>query len=72
MRHAHMIIAHNQFDLLERLITCLDNPNNDIYIHIDSKVKSFDFARFLQLTKYSTVEFTERVSVSWGGYSQIK
>ena len=34
MRHAYMIIAHNQFDLLEKIVSCLDTPNNDIYIHI--------------------------------------
>lgn len=72
MRHAYMIIAHNQFDLLEKIVSCLDTPNNDIYIHIDSKVKEFDFERFSQLTKHSKVEFTQRVSVSWGGYSQIE
>lgn len=72
MRHAYMIIAHNQFDLLERIIFCLDNPNNDIYIHIDEKVKTFDFDYFSHLTKYSKVVFTDRVRVSWGGFSQIQ
>lgn len=72
MRHAYMIIAHNQFDLLERIIFCLDNPNSDIYIHIDAKVKTFDFDYFSKLTKYSKIVFTERVSVSWGGFSQIQ
>ena len=35
--HAYMIIAHNQFELLERLIAALDDERNDIYIHIDKK-----------------------------------
>ena len=71
MRHAFMIIAHHQFELLEQLIRCLDNPNNDIYIHIDAKVKAFDFVYFSQMANFSTITFTERVNVSWGGFSQI-
>ena len=45
-KHAYMIIAHNDFDLLETLVRLLDDPRNDLYIHIDAKVQDFDFARF--------------------------
>lgn len=38
-KHAYMIIAHNEFDLLEILVRLLDDPRNDIYVHIDAKVK---------------------------------
>ncbi len=71
--HAYMIIAHNQFELLEKLILALDDKRNDIFVHIDAKVKDFDFKRFSELTEYSRVIFTdERVSVHWGDYSQVK
>lgn len=30
-KHAYMIIAHNEFDLLEILVRLLDDPRNDIY-----------------------------------------
>lgn len=44
-----------------------------IYIHIDAKVKDFDFNYFLSLTNYSKIRFTdERVSVTWGDFSQVK
>ena len=36
-KHAYLIICHNQFKLLKKLIMMLDNENNDIYIHIDKK-----------------------------------
>ena len=36
-RHAYLIMAHNQFDLLCKLIRELDYELNDIYIHIDKK-----------------------------------
>ena len=34
--HAYLIIAHDQFDLLESLLKCIDDERNDIYIHIDT------------------------------------
>lgn len=70
--HAYMIIAHNQFELLERLIKALDDERNDIYIHIDSKVKDFDFEHFKSLVKYSKLYFTDRISITWGDFSQVK
>lgn len=34
-KHAYLIIAHNDFEILENLIILLDDMRNDIYIHID-------------------------------------
>lgn len=71
--HAYMIIAHNQFELLEKLILALDDERNDIFVHIDAKVKDFDFARFESISQHSRVIFTdERVNVTWGDFSQVK
>ena len=71
--HAYMIIAHNQFELLEKLITALDDVRNDIFVHIDSKVKNFDFDYFKGLVRHSNLVFTdERINVTWGDYSQVK
>lgn len=70
--HAYMIIAHNQFELLERLIKALDDERNDIYIHIDAKVKDFDFDRFKSLAACSKVYFTDRIKITWGDFSQVK
>lgn len=71
--HAYMIIAHNQFELLEMLIKKLDDKRNDIFVHIDAKVKDFDFDKFKSITKYSKIIFTEeRISITWGDFSQVK
>ena len=70
-RHAYLIMAHSHFDFLKELLLCLDDRRNDIYLHIDLKAGSFDFAGFSQLLSQSGLFFTERLSVSWGGYSQI-
>lgn len=70
--HAVMIIAHNQFELLEKLILALDDVRNDIFVHIDAKVSDFDFEKFSKLTSYSRVVFTDnRINVTWGDVSQV-
>lgn len=71
-KHAYMIIAHNEFDLLETLVRLLDDPRNDLYIHIDAKVQDFDFARFHGLVQHANLQFTpRRLSVTWGHSSQV-
>lgn len=35
MRHAYMIMAHNQFELLELLVKCLDWTRGDPYVFRD-------------------------------------
>lgn len=37
MKHAYLIMAHNDIPLLRKLIEILDYPDNDIYLHIDKK-----------------------------------
>lgn len=71
--HAYMIIAHNQFLLLERLIKSLDDKRNDIYIHIDKKVKDFDFDRIKNAMRYSSIYFTDvRYSIKWASFDMVK
>lgn len=71
-RHAYLIIAHHQFELLKKIITLLDDERNDIYIHIDKKVKNFDKELLCKAAKSSNIFFAKRIKVAWGGYSQIK
>ena len=40
MKHAYLIIAHNEFELLKLLIDRIDDARNDIYIHIDQKTNT--------------------------------
>ena len=39
MKHAWLIIAHNEFEVLRLLLESLDDERNDIYVHLDRKVK---------------------------------
>ena len=70
--NAFLIIAHNNFSILEKILRLLDHEENDFYIHIDSKVKDFDENLFKKLCKLSSVTFVERINVTWGGYSLVE
>lgn len=70
-RHAFLIIAHNEPELLKILISLLDHPRCDIYIHIDRKA---DINMFSDInTKNPNIRFVEdRIDVKWGHYSLIQ
>ena len=69
MKHAYLIMAHNQFLALKELVSALDDVRNDIYIHFDKKVKKLPNLN----TRFSKLEvLEERVNVIWGDISQIK
>ncbi|GFP74206.1 beta-1,6-N-acetylglucosaminyltransferase [Clostridium fungisolvens] len=71
-RHAYLIIAHSEFNLLKILLHMIDDERNDIFIHIDKKVKSFDRDYISREIKKSNVYFSDRINVVWGSVSQIE
>lgn len=72
MKHAYLIMCHSNFKILAKLVSALDNPRNDIYIHVDSKVNSLNKLKKMLTVKKATLTFTRRINVNWGGFSQIK
>lgn len=69
MKHAYLIIAHNEFDVLRRLVAALDDARNDVYVHIDRKVKAIPE---LETKKSRLYVLDNRIDVRWGHYSQIE
>lgn len=69
MKHAYLIIAHNEFEILKLLIHALDDKRNDIYIHFDKKTKEIPILHTKESNLYI---LSERIDVRWGDYSQIK
>ena len=61
MKHAFLIAAHHQFDILGKLLQILDDNNIDFYIHIDKKTKSFPEKDLNMICKNSKVFFIERI-----------
>lgn len=69
MKHAYLIIAHNEFEVLQSLLQAIDDKRNDVYIHFDKKVKKLPALSML----YSRLHILKRrVDVRWGNISQIK
>lgn len=68
MKHAYLIIAHNEFPVLQQLISSLDDERNRIFIHIDRKVKKLPDLK----TKHARLHVLQnRLRVEWGHHSQI-
>lgn len=72
MKHAFLIIAHNNWWQLKQLIQLLDKENHDIYIHIDQKSKSFNKKYFENITRKSELFFFQEYEVFWGSFSQVQ
>ena len=68
-RHAILIIAHDNFSVLERLIKALSHPDVDIYLHIDAKVKS---APSFDKGNPNLYLLSHRIDTRWGDFSQIE
>lgn len=69
MKHAFMIMAHSEFDLLMRLLRRLDHEDNEIFVHIDKKAQPGEDveADMLRTCQKSKVKLTARHCVNWGG-----
>lgn len=70
MKIAYLIMAHNEPEVFKELVSALDYPGNDIYVHIDAKSDIFQFCGIQ--TKYSKIIFTDRVDNRWGSQRTIE
>lgn len=69
MKHAWLIIAHNQFGILQRLVSLLDDERSAFFIHIDKKVQDLPSVH----AEHGQVYFlSKRIDVRWGTYTQIQ
>lgn len=66
MKHAYMVMAHNQIELLKILLSKLDTEENDIIVHIDKK-SNIEESDLNGIMKKASLYFANRVSVTWGG-----
>ena len=69
MKHAYLILAHNEFGLLQTLLDCLDDVRNDIYVHIDKKVRTMPA---LNTRRAGLQVLEERIDIRWGGFSMVE
>lgn len=69
MKHAYLIIAHNEYEVLNALLRMLDDANNDVFLHVDKKIKNMPQVA-MGLSRLFILE--DRVDVRWGHVSQIE
>lgn len=72
MKHAYLILAHNSWQQLYKLIHLLDSPNADFYVHIDKRAKDFDEMDFRDVCIQSKIHFFSEYENYWGSYRLIE
>lgn len=72
LKHAYLIMAHNQPEVLKKLVILLDDERNDIYIHIDKKLSNFSREELNSLVKKAGLYWIKRRNVKWGNSSMIR
>lgn len=68
-KHAYLIIAHNEYEVLRLLLNALDDTRNDLFIHFDAKCHELPLLKCLNSNLYI---LPNRIDVRWGDYSQIE
>lgn len=73
MKHAFLIMAHQDVEQLIRLISALDSEDSLFYIHWDKKQEQvLHFSSgFQKLQEKNNVFFVESIKVYWGGISLV-
>lgn len=69
MKHAYLILAHGDFIALDHLVRALDDIKNDVFIHIDKRVKSIPS---FKMTKGGLFLLEKRIKTYWGDYSLLE
>lgn len=70
MRHGYLIMGHGERKVLGELIRRIDDPRNDIYVHLDRKAP---FERAEYEPKQANIHYlTERIDAAWGDFSLVE
>lgn len=73
-KHAYLIIAYDKFEQLVFQLSLLDDPRNDIFIHMDKRTNftEADKEKMQEAVKHSKIYFTPRIAVYWGHFSLVE
>lgn len=72
MKHAFLVIAHNNWWQLKQLLQMLDAENHDFYLHVDRKSHDFPQEEFEQLPLKARLHIYREYEVFWGGFVQVQ
>lgn len=70
MKHAILILAHDNIKILKTLLSHIDDECVDVFLHIDKKA-NFDGIG-LHLQKGRLIILDKRIDAAWGDYSLVK
>jgi len=71
MKHAFLLLIHEDTFVVRTLLRMLDDERNDIFIHIDKKSTGVDPDVLASVVKHSRVSFVKREKVYWGHISLV-
>ena len=71
LKHAYLITAHSKKAQLINLLGLLDDPENDLYLHIDKKAQGFSEEELRAAAPHSRMSFVPRLDARWGSETFI-
>lgn len=72
-KHAFLIIAHNEPEVLKVLLQQLDDERNDVFLHIDAKSEElYRMSQTVEMKRGKLFILKNRLHVYWGHTSQVK
>ena len=70
MKHAYLIIAHNEYSILKSLLAMLDDERNDIYLFIDRRSRMLrKKMRDYQMSHAGFYIIQDSIKLYWGDIS---
>jgi hypothetical protein len=70
VRICFLILAHNNVQHFERLLSALTAEDSGIFVHIDKRADSRPFAEIV--LRYGGAFAENRVQINWGGWSMVQ
>ncbi len=73
MKHAYLIVANANFNVVETCLKLLDDKRNDIYISIDKKIHATEHLknRLKNCVEEAQVQTFDNFLTNWGGSTQL-
>lgn len=71
MKHALLIIAHNNLEILIKIVELLNCPQIDFYIHIDKKC-NINYSDIKQKINSNNIYFFKEIDANWGDFSLVQ
>lgn len=71
MKHAYIVCAHNEPEILRVLLRLIRDPRNDVFLHVDAESHGLD-SEMEKLRAEGSVILLPRHKVRWGALSMVR